>query len=379
MKLKYSFRSSAVTLSVTMLPTQNIYKRIQGELQSLDVIRPPRNDYSMFSLVDESGCIATDYQSIDVSKVYYYNRPQTLDILPPNQWNESQLEKLNVQVIDVSFDEFFAKLGNENDFFYHISPRAQKLIEDLSDLNEEYLKIYATKPDITWEELVDRRKELMSNSKAHHPILKNCYLMKKYKEHESAVDSLVSLLLMHLGFYDDLLFVLPQLRLSIKYGESDKRESKGDFTILDILNFYRMAVIEDKNFQSEDMNSLPQLCAELIALYQHNGETERALKRIKLGPKVEDQMKSPLVGIRVNGKYFNFYLFSMSEQIETAMKTQTKANEPTKVYRLGTGFQFFDKEERKTIISILDCLQLYLTEISSNAPRMHSNDRSTQV
>ena len=377
--MKYSFRTSAVTFSVTIYPTENVFERIQQELLRLDVARPQRNDYSLFSLVDESGCIATDYQTIDVTKTYYYNRPQTLDILPPNQWNESQLEKLNVQVIDVSFEEFFSRLGNGNDLFYHPSPRAVKLIEDLNDLNEEYLKIYQTKPDITWEELFDRRRELMKNTKAHHPILKNCYLMKKYKEHESAVDSLVSLLLMHLGFYDHLLFVLPQLRLSIKYGESDKRESKGDFTILDVLNFYRIAVIEDKNYQSEDLNSLPQLCAELIALYQHNGETERALKRIKLNPKVEEQMKSPLVGIRVNGKYFNFYLFSMSEQIETAMKTQMKANEPTKVYRLETGYQFFDKEERRKIISTLDCLQFYLTEISSSAPRMHSNDRNTQV
>jgi hypothetical protein len=263
-----------------------------------------------------------------------------------------------------------------------LSTTAATLVTNLKDLSADILSEYQTTADISYEGLDLLRNQLRTKPLCMNSLVKVCFLMRKYTDHESIVDCFISLLLNSLGFSDDLLFAFPQLRLPLYFGSKIK-ESKGDFIIMDILNFYRVAVIKDKNYKSEDFDSLPQLCAELIALAQNNSHSEserstRLPKKARISKdglsETEKQARKPLVGIRVNGKIFQFYLFSISDEINHTMETGRKAISPTVIYTLHGKYDFFVKKEREIIITMLDRLRSSLTEITTNSSTTNSNE-----
>jgi len=69
------------------------------------------------------------------------------------------------------------------------------------------------------------------------------------------------LLLEKLGFFDNWLYAFPQMRIPLMYGNI-KKWTIADFAIIDVLSYYRMAVVEDKRFDDQSRNSEPQLIAE---------------------------------------------------------------------------------------------------------------------
>lgn len=91
-------------------------------------------------------------------------------------------------------------------------------------------------------------------------------MIEKYHNLESTVNMFVILLLSSLNYFTDWLYVLPEFTLPLKYGKTSE-EARADFTVLDIVSFFRMCIIEDKNYDNEFRNSTPQLIAECIAAY----------------------------------------------------------------------------------------------------------------
>ena len=159
-------------------------------------------------------------------------------------------------------------------------------------------------------------------------IFKAVYMIQKYADHESGVDCFVQLLLNRIGFFDDWLYVFPQLRLKLIYGGGTVKEAIPDFTVIDVVSFLRMAVMEDKRYNDAIVNSEPQLIAELIAMIQSN---------LPVGPKVAQLSSTetaeispeeqPVIGVRVSGLNFHFYRIENSEHLLHAMARNTAANE----------------------------------------------------
>jgi len=242
-----------------------------------------------------------------------------------------------------------------------------ELIEELIELNDKsYIPDYDNfeRPDI----------------KLKNPFYKAVYIVQKYYDHESAVDSFVQLLLYRLGYFDDLLYVFPQLRLQLRYGQEQKTgrrcTAEADFTVMDGLSNSRMAVVVDERLvDSQNSNSEPQLIAELIALYQAHDFTVE--KKGASTTTASVTVRPPVVGVRVNGFHFCFYQIDDPQHLLNAMTTKLAANEWTTVSKLGgpLGLSFLKPDERTTIIHTLDDIcslfkveGLHSVRRNSNAP-----------
>ena len=168
-------------------------------------------------------------------------------------------------VIHVQFDAFVEKVSG-SPCALEMSQKAIDLIvllEKMPSLQDlEGLFVEAQNGREADSDITDPFLEL--------PLVKATYFLKKYQDQESIVDSFVSLLLEKLGFFDGWLYAFPQMKVPLLYGDATLKEATADFTILDVLSFYRMAVIEDKRLQDTIINSEPQLIAEAIALHQAN-------------------------------------------------------------------------------------------------------------
>lgn len=190
-------------------------------------------------------------------------------------------------------------------------------------------------------------------------------MMNKYANNESAVDSFVSLLLSELGFNHGWLYIFPQLYLPLTFSNTIEREAIPDFTILDVVSFLRMSVIEDKSVDNVLVNSEPQMIAEAIAAYQQNAkikydehhlhnhdlksrkrkqETDGVKpKKIKSNKNDDDNDKHSanenddndindiddnrqVISVRISGTTFRFYSVIISDSIIESMKTRMEGN-----------------------------------------------------
>jgi hypothetical protein len=107
--------------------------------------------------------------------------------------------------------------------------------------------------------------------------------MEKYSNCEALVDDFVSNLLKELMFYSGWLYVTPQLSLDFYFGKH-VTEAKTDKTIMDIISFYLMAVVEDKSVDNVKINSETQMIEEAIAAHQQK-------KKIKLQESANKKQK----------------------------------------------------------------------------------------
>ena len=193
-------------------------------------------------------------------------------------------------------------------------------------------------------------------------------MLQKYGDHESAVDCFVQLLLYRLGYYSKWLNVFPQLRLKLIYGGGIVKDAIPDFTVVDVVSFLRMAVMEDKKRYSDSFaNSEPQLIAELIALSQANAADEAVQKRLP---------QQPVIGVCVCGMRFWFYCIDNPDCLLSAMATNTAAIQSTLVRKLGedrNGLEFLVLEERKIIIKTLDTIANSFRKQGLTAERRQSH------
>jgi len=293
--------------------------------------------YDYFKLYDEQSFMVLNASGLVKDKLYFFKATKSLSPKSASNWTNEELDQLKVNFVDV--DTFF-------DVSDCCSEMAKELIAELSSLTDRsYLEDYALRAD-------DSLKKFFP---------KAIFIIQKYSDHESAVDCFVQQLLYHLGFYDDWLYAFPQRRLKLKYGNKDEYFAVPDFTVMDIVSNVKMAVVEDKIFDSMRVNSEPQLIAVLIALLQLSNDSTS---------------NSAVIGVRVNGLKFWFYRINNPDHLLNAMSSKVTANEQTDVDKLGgsDGLNFLVLNDRRLIITILDRICRTFKEEGILSTRRNSND-----
>jgi hypothetical protein len=346
----------AVNLNQTIQTILSELHLMKGIKRARDTVDP----YDHYELFNHDQEFVGSAASLVNDQTYYFKAPTALNILSASNWTEGELAALKVQFEIVSSLPSFSTAVVR-------SEKAVELIEELVELNDRsYIPDYKNleRPDI-------RLKNL---------FYKAVYIVQKYHNHESAVDIFVQLLLYRLGYFDDWLYVFPQLRLKLRYGQGLETQNKclavADFTAMDVVSNLRMAVVEDKRLvDSQIINSEPQLIAELIALYQAHDFTVEEIGASTATASVT--VRPPVVGVRVNGLHFWFYQIDDPQHLLNAMTTKLAANEWTTVSKLGgpLGLSFLKPDERTTIIHTLDDIcslfkveGLHSVRRNSNAP-----------
>ena len=128
------------------------------------------------------------------------------------------------------------------------------------------------------------------------------------------------------------------MRINLYFGETEKMAT-ADVTVIDLLSFARIGVIEDKNWDEmvKDRNSTAQLVAEGIAITQRNESVGGSKRDAGGDPKgVFEESSSTcsetVYGIRVKRTQFHFYAIQVSPQIHSALRNQTAASTSTIMY-----------------------------------------------
>ena len=171
--------------------------------------------------------------------------PQYLDMLGIEFVNAKTLEKLLAVYIPT------VKIKT--------SDLAMKLISELAGLTPMLVNEFVINHNLEYQ-----LKDIILSDN----LVKSICLSSKYENVEKAVDLYMIFLLQRLGFYDNRLFAFPQLPHHIYFGNQSKLAIP-DFTIMDILSYFRIAVIEDKSDSDKNQNRIEaQLIAETIAIYQ---------------------------------------------------------------------------------------------------------------
>ena len=312
---------------------------------------------------------------------------EPFELQPPNKWTAETLEALSIEFLDVSHNEMFpTKL---------LSDKATKVLEDLKYLDVAFLLSFeklsrSARRSLSYDSVDDSGRldnedsndRDDSNSKPSgdvteyndvdymkHPLCKALFIMEKYSHLESPVDSFVFQLLCHFGFNDNWLYIFPQLPLKLR---SNKRSiiSKTDFTLMDIISFYRAVVVEEKKTDERDSSGAEaQLVAEAVSAQQANVVKElwRPTKRSRSLPTSDD---NTIMGIRVCGFYFTFYRIPYSQPLIDAVLNEVVASETTVVQRCRhAGYDFRNAGDRKVIVTLLDSLLYQFTYDGEQAQR----------
>jgi hypothetical protein len=306
---------------------------------------------------------------------------------PPNKWNADTLEALKIEFLDVDHKVMFLEKV--------LSEKATNVLKDLKYLDKAFLSSYESRSHSARNSLFhdsvndsarvdneDSHDHDDSNSKPSgdvtennnvehmkHPLCKALFIMDKYSHLESPVDSFVFQLLCHLGFNDNWLYIFPQLPLKLR---SNRHSiiSKADFTLMDIISFYRAVVVEDKKIDERDLSSAEaQLVAEAVSAQQSNvvKENSRPSKRSRSPPKTDE---NTIMGILVCGFHFTFYRIPYSQPLIDSVLNEVVASETTIVQRCHNGgYDFRIAEERKVIVSLLDSLLYQFTQDGEQAKR----------
>ena len=313
---------------------------------------------------------------------------EPFELQPPSEWNADTLEALKIEFSDVSHNEMFpTKL---------LSDKANKVLEDLKDLDIDFLLSYEIQSRLARSPLLydsvndsgrleneDSHDHDDSNSKPSgdvtgkkndvecmkHPLFKALFIMDKYSHLESPVDSFVFQLLCHLGFNDNWLYIFPQLPLRLK-SKKQSKISKPDFTLMDIISFYRAVVIEDKKSDDRDFSGAEaQLVAEAVSAQQSNVVKDHShpSKRSRSLPTPDE---NTIMGIRVCGFYFTFYRIPYSQPLINSVLNEVVASETTIVQRCRrSGYDFRNAGDRKVVVSLLDSLLDQFTHDGEQAKR----------
>eukprot|EP01033_Poteriospumella_lacustris_P012908 gene12908-9234_t len=152
-----------------------------------------------------------------------------------------------------------------------MSQRGTVLIEQLSGIDPTLPQMYVPVPMGDDGDQSASAKAIRENPLLQHPICKALFGAEKYLKHESFIDDFVRHLLDKMGFNEGSLYAAPQMQINLSFGDTVKMAT-ADVTIIDLLSYARIGVVEDKNWEEMNKNrdSTPQLVAEGIAISQHN-------------------------------------------------------------------------------------------------------------
>lgn len=297
-------------------------------------------NYQAWRITNLSGALILTFDTLE--NVVCLSLDSKLSVDSASEWDQTQLDKLKIAFQPVTFEVFLQKMNVDHEVcLEEIKP----LLQRLSYFSRDTFDLFATKGKSPGE--IDL---LRSNRQLHDPLVKACYLAQHYATAEGIVDSLMNELFRLFGFFEETLYPFPQLKMKLFFNHTVTRDAKADFTIMDVLSFYRIAVFEEKNF-SELSNSEPQLIAAGIALQQMN---LRMFNPSSSHGKVSYDIMDVTYAIRVHGYYFYFYLIPGSPAILNAMDTGSSATDTTEVLKLGDdcGLNLLDPDDRSIIFSI---------------------------
>jgi hypothetical protein len=297
-----------------------------------------------FKLVTRMNALVDDFTSIKDEPYLIFHIPQRIVPLSGNEWTNVQLDQLKIVFQDVDIQKFFNDAGLTQ---FDMSPRGVELVEKLSNLSSSlacsYVPTQGDNPDDRHATIETIRADPLHQN----PITKALFAARMY-ENLSFID-FVKYLLNEMGFNEGSLYIAPQLRINLSYGETVKMAT-ADVTILDLLSSARIGVVEDKSVE-DLINSKAQLVAQGIAMTQHN-------ESLRGGKHTGDESET-VYGMRVTGSTFHFFAIKVSSEIQSAMMSQVPADSPTTMYRYKseTGLDFLNKYDREEIILILSLLQ----------------------
>ena len=305
-----------------------------------------RVNFSHFELLDLDGHVIVGIPSIPFgpSKILRFLLPQRISPACASSWTNSYLSMLAIHFNVVTS---LSQLLSEQ-YIPNVSPKAERLKLELASLNIDLVRAVSS-GDIAAVEIVQ-----------DDSLMKAVCMSFKYRKLESAVDLFVVFLLQRLGFYERRLFAFPQLSHKIVFGDV-RKDAIPDFTVLDVCSFYRMAVIEDKSSanNSPECNTEAQLMAEAIAICQANLMISKTQQHL-LEKETLSNPVDTLLGIRIKGTVFTFYVIPITLQILSAIFTLKPTTTESVVNKIGP-FDFQFLEDRNQIIDILDTFR-YVAE-----------------
>lgn len=322
------------------------------------------------------------------------------------EWDSTMLTQLGYYFETATFSKFCEALG----------------IEHPAALSAAVAQVEAETAGLDLDAF-DLERQTQSSHKEvdvrfQRPLWKAVYFSDKHMHHDPLVDSFVFLLLQQMGFLSEYLFPIFHWRLSkqLPFGthRAEFEDAVADLVVTDIATgSCRMCVMEDKNVGCERPSTEPQLVAAAIAM-QHNNTTSKehqpgtfvssrkhaqsaeVTAAEELGPRQKQihntfaghvampsaaamesapevactatcdpaDPEEPVVGIRVNGFIFQFYVIHVSSAVLQAMQSKRAAAPWATPILKSKQFNFLRTEERKIILMFLDVVLDYVLKLS---------------
>lgn len=386
MDVEISMKNSTSRVRVTLNPAGEDGYQSQVAKYFKNYVKPlPKHiEFSHFVLTDGAGTLILGCPKIRLEEKLFFRLPSNIQPESASNWTAQYLSLLGIE-----FEDFGLDVISFLDGFpmpVDISREECELQNELKLLTPELLHDFVTNSNVN----NDNFKILENNI-----VIKSACMLAKYGSNEAAVDIFIVFLLQKIGFYSNRLFAFPQMRHTITFGDV-KKEAIPDFTIIDVLSYFRIAVIEDKSEDSNDPESKTeaQLVAEAIAIFQANQrmrnnivvrETEgkQATKRSKHDEKRADAengtfLDEIVLGVRVKGMKFTFYVIPISVQIQTAIHTKTATITGTIVKRCGP-FDFQFKNAQHSVIQVLQAYHRIITTVGEKSVRRNSDTKKSTL
>ena len=330
-------------------------------------------DLSHYQLMNPDGAFIID---VPAKSFAYYDFALPQKIIPDcaSNWNSTKLEQLCIEfeIARTLTDLLKPFAVSEEDS--QLTPEAGKLITDLDAISFDMLVAFRNNNDCT-----DPKATLHALAQTDS-LVKTMFMVFKFGNVEAIVDLFVAFLLERIGFYQGRLFACPQFPHQIHFG-TEQRIASPDFTIMDVLSFFRAVVIEDKSTDSSvaEVNVEAQLIAEAIAIYQANeSKMKQQLEQMhaKEGAQDSDEKEpafvdNTILGIKVKGMEFTFYAIPITSHIITAMKMCVNTHHKSCVSKFGP-HTFQNTEGRRLIIHVLHIFKHITSTVGKQTTRRNS-------
>jgi hypothetical protein len=185
---------------------------------------------------------------------------------------------------DASSHDKEEKVSDQTDHAESVSSDEAKVGSNVARVITSEFKLTKYPPGV--DDGYNKMVDVINYVNYTHRLFRILFLMDKYGC-ESLTNLFVYELLSHLNYCDGWLNVLPELHLDLTYGTKNSLHAatvRPDLTVLDLISFFRMCVIEDKSIISDEYDgkdkteneeeevstALPQVIAEAIACLQQN-------------------------------------------------------------------------------------------------------------